>query len=145
MNKDKFIQSYSFLYPNGKANKFCKNVFKVFDPRNSGEIKFAEFMLAISVTTPGMIKKKLNNAFIIYDIDQNGVVDRNEMEKIIAGIYELLDTDMQQHEGKKLAHERVNQIFLSLDKNMDDCLSKDEFIEGCLNDSIIKSILVPSV
>ena len=96
--------------------------FKTFDTDNSGEIgmimiinifvinnyilfvlDFVEFLIAISVTSHGDIREKLNMAFNMYgksnemiidnlklfilfffiDIDKNGRVDAKEMEQIV--------------------------------------------------------------
>jgi Ca2+-binding EF-hand superfamily protein len=54
-----------------------------FFPDSSGEIDFTEFLIAISVTAQGDLRKKLVLAFKMYDVDRNGKVDKKEMEKII--------------------------------------------------------------
>ena len=84
MDKKKFIEVYKQFYPSGKADKFCSHVFKTFDTDNSGEIgktkrmgvtgdrranlvsDFVEFLIAISVTSHGDIREKLNMAFNMY-------------------------------------------------------------------------------
>ena len=147
MNKDEFIEIYTELYPNGKARKFCKQVFKVFDKENTGQIHFSDLMIALSLTSRGDIRKKLSIAFKIYDIDQNGSIDKDEMEKIIDAFYELLDCD---HDSDCRAHntassfERVKAIMSKLDKNNDNCLSREEFINGCLHDPLIRKLLLPN-
>lgn len=72
MDKKRFIDAYKAFYPQGKADKFCNHVFKVFDFDNSGQIDFTEFLIAISVTAQGNAKKKLSMAFKMYDMDKNG-------------------------------------------------------------------------
>jgi Ca2+-binding EF-hand superfamily protein len=46
-------------------------------------LDFVEFLIAISVTSHGDIREKLNMAFNMYDIDKNGKVDSKEMEQIV--------------------------------------------------------------
>ncbi len=72
LDKKKFIDAYKAFYPQGKADKFCHHVFKVFDADGSGTIDFTEFLIAISVTAQGNAKKKLGMAFKMYDMDRNG-------------------------------------------------------------------------
>lgn len=72
MDKKKFIEAYQSFYPQGKADKFCGHVFKVFDVDQSSRIDFTEFLIAISVTSQGDAKKKLSMAFKMYDMDKNG-------------------------------------------------------------------------
>jgi Ca2+-binding EF-hand superfamily protein len=142
MTMERFKLFYNRMYPHGNSDKFCKHAFKLFDHDNSGEITFKEFMLSISIMTFGDIKKKLSLAFQLYDIDQNGFIDRKEMIKVVDAIYSLIDTD---DERRKIVSSSVvvDSIMNNLDCNGDNNLSRDEFIEGCLNDSNIKEILVP--
>lgn len=59
---------YKVFYPQGKAEKFCNHVFKVFDTDGSGLIDFKEFLIAISITAQGDATKKLVLAFKMYDV-----------------------------------------------------------------------------
>lgn len=68
MNKKQFIDAYQAFYPQGKADKFCGHVFKVFDSDNSGQIDFTEFLIAISVSAQGDASKKISLAFKMFKI-----------------------------------------------------------------------------
>lgn len=151
MNREQFLAFYTKLYPNGNASKFCRQVFKVFDTNNNGYIEFKELMMVISVTTMGDVRKKLELAFVLYDLDRNGHIDKREMEKIVSAIYDLLDPKSGGEEAISnttaaslaAASSRVEAIMKKLDKNNDQVLSRDEFINGCLDDLVIREILVP--
>jgi len=142
LDKKKFVDAYKVFYPQGKADKFCNHVFKVFDFDNSGQIDFTEFLIAISVTAQGDAQKKLSMAFKMYDMDKNGRVDKKEMEKIIEAIYDLLGEEHRK--GENSPGERVKTIMLKLDKDQNGYLSEDEFVEGCLADPILRSLLAPN-
>lgn len=144
MNREQFLAFYTKLYPNGNASKFCRQVFKVFDTNGNGVIEFKELMMVISVTTLGDVRKKLELAFVLYDLDRNGLIDKREMEKIVESIYDLLDSSAQNGGvGSSVASDRVSAIMAKLDKNNDQVLSREEFISGCLSDPNIREILVP--
>ncbi|CAF1365003.1 unnamed protein product [Adineta steineri] len=142
LDKKKFIEVYKQFYPTGKADKFCTHVFKTFDTDNSGEIDFVEFLIAISVTSHGDIREKLNMAFNMYDIDKNGSVDSKEMEQIVTAIYDLLGEENRK--GENSPAKRVEKIMKKLDLNGDRSLTKDEFINGCLQDDFLKNLLAPN-
>lgn len=142
LDKKKFVDVYRQFYPHGKADKFCGFVFRTFDSDQSGEIDFIEFLVAISVTSQGDIKDKLKMAFNMYDIDKNGSIDKKEMIKIIEAIYDLLGEENRK--GENSPPNRVNKIMEKLDKDRDGKLSSDEFIEGCLNDEILRHLLAPN-
>ncbi len=137
MNKKKFNETYSFLYPDGKSTNFCNRIFSVFDKQNCNEIEFTDFMIALSLTKPGDPEKKLNNAFYVYDLDKNGLIDKHEMIKLVHSIVELMDSD-----DLDIA-DRVNEIMKKLDIDGDTFLSREEFIKGCLQNEDIKKFLIP--
>jgi len=142
LDKKRFIEVYKVFYPQGKADKFCSHVFKVFDTDSSGEIDFMEFLIAISITAQGDARKKLTLAFKMYDVDKNGKVDKKEMEKIIEAIYDLLGED--QRKGENSPSERVKQIMAKLDKDANGYLSEQEFVDGCIADPKLRGLLAPN-
>lgn len=143
MTRDKFIEMYALFYPSGNAQKFCKQVFRVFDQNNSGYIDFKELMMSVSLTACGDLRKKIELAFRLFDLNRNGLVEEKEMITIVEAIYDLLDYDISRRSGSNSAKERVRNILHQLDKDNNRCLTKDEFIEGCLKDPLIRDLLVP--
>jgi neurocalcin delta len=142
LDKKKFTDVYKEFYPQGKADKFCAQVFNVFDMDQSGKINFIEFLIAISVSTQNDAKKKLRLAFKMYDIDRNGKIDKKEMEKIIVSIYDLLGEENRK--GDNSPKERVAAIFGKLDADKNGYLTEDEFIEGCASDPVLMGFLAPN-
>lgn len=142
LDKKKFTEVYKEFYPQGKADKFCGQVFQVFDLDQSGKINFIEFLIAISTSTQSDPKKKLRLAFKMYDIDHNGKIDKKEMEKIIVAIYDLLGEERRK--GENDPKERVIAIFNKLDANNNGFLTEEEFVEGCSSDPVLMSFLAPN-
>jgi Ca2+-binding EF-hand superfamily protein len=153
MRKKNFRNFYMQLNPKGNSEKFCKYAFRLFDEDNGGYICFKEFILAISITTSGDLVKKLNLAFKLYDIDKDGYVNKKEIVKIMDAMFCLInfhdDCFYDEKESKKyrkwlnlLAEDTVKKLAIHGNTNL---ISRDEFIEGCLNDYTIKETLVPYI
>jgi len=141
LSKEKFKEVYAQFFPGGDPEAFCDHVFRSFDKDGSGSIEFKEFLLAINITSnKGDPKDKLNWAFSMYDIDGNGTIDKAEMESIIKAIYNMLGSAIQDQPIES-PQERTQKIFGKMDVNNDGVLSKEEFVQGCMNDRCLYQML----
>jgi len=140
LSRQKFLEVYSEFFPGGNAEEFCEHVFRTFDTDNGGTIDFKEFLLAINITSSGKVGDKLNWAFSMYDIDGNGTIEKNEMVRIISAIYRMVGNDLKEA-PTETADQRTDKIFIQMDKNKDGVLTKQEFIDGCLADDVLCSML----
>jgi len=143
LDKKKFLEVYKKFYPEGKAEKFCGQVFKTFDSDDNGYIDFVEFLIAVNITSHGDIREKLRLAFDMYDMNKNGKIDKKEMTKVITAIYDLLGEENRK--GDNAPDNRVKKIMDKLDINDDKNISRDEFVEGCLKDDVLRQLLAPNV
>ena len=78
----------------------------------------------------------------MYDSDNNGKIDKKEMEKIIVAIYDLLGETNRK--GENEPKQRVATIFAKLDKDHSGTVTEDEFVNGCINDEVLMKFLAPS-
>ncbi|XP_044596645.1 uncharacterized protein LOC123273311 isoform X2 [Cotesia glomerata] len=101
-----------------------------------------EFLLAIDVTSSGTPEEKLKWAFRMYDVDGNGVIDIQEMTKIVQAIYDMLGACSSNRPADS-AEERAKNIFAKMDENNDGQLTQDEFLKGCLQDEELSKMLAP--
>ncbi|XP_076353808.1 frequenin-2-like isoform X3 [Tachypleus tridentatus] len=108
-----------------------------------GAIEFEEFIRALSVTSRGNVEEKLDWAFKLYDVDNDGYITREEMYSIVDAIYQMLgnQTGENKKENEDTPQERVDKIFQHLDKNHDDKLTLEEFREGSKADEKIVQAL----
>ncbi|XP_022653378.1 frequenin-1-like [Varroa jacobsoni] len=138
MTKDEFAKLYGQFFPPGDQTKFVDYIFNVFDEDKNGVITFKEFIRAISITTKGSIDEKLNWAFDLYDIDNDGFVTRAEMVDIVTAIYVLHG---KAAEGDPVSR-KVDQLFAKLDFDSDARISREEFCEGFKTDPWIRKALL---
>merc|ERR1712157_352864 len=130
LTKVEFAKIYNQFFPHGDPSAFASFVFNVFDDNGDGSIEFEEFLMALSITSRGRLEDKLEWAFRLYDIDNNGLIERSEMLEIVRAIFNMV--------GKKndetTPEERVNKIFELMDTNGDNHLTMEEFLEGAKQD-----------
>ena len=110
--------------------------------------------MAISTSDNGDIKTKLHLAFNMYDSsesylklavcakylnnlvikDQNGRIEKKEMEKIILAIYDL--RGIESRKGENDPKIRAADIFSKMDKDFTNTLNETEFVTGCMQDAV---------
>lgn len=135
-----FLRIYKLFFPQGDPAKFTSLVFKVFDENKDGAIEFEEFIRALSVTSRGNVEEKLHWAFKLYDLDNDGYITREEMYNIVDAIYQMLGNQSTEQDDDS-PQQRVDKIFEQLDKNQDNKLTLEEFMEGSRQDPKIVQAL----
>ncbi|KAK1934500.1 Recoverin family protein [Phytophthora citrophthora] len=109
-------------------------VFDGFDGDHDGFVDFCELSSGISVLCSGSQQEKIKSAFTLFDINQDGVIARDEMETYLASVYRIVfmtsPATMERLGGispEKLAQITTADAFSLADVNQDDCLSFEEF------------------
>lgn len=142
---DQFKNIYVDLFPNGDADLFAENAFRLFDVNNDEVIDFREFITALSVTRRGTIDERLRWVFNVYDKDSNGYISRHEMLVIVTAIFKMCRNiatlPRELYCSEMTPEELVLQMHKKMDKNRDGVLSVDEFIEGAKSNSMFLNIL----
>ncbi|CAF3949433.1 unnamed protein product [Adineta steineri] len=77
----------------------------------------------------------------MYDINDDGTLDKKEIAQIIKLIYEINGkVNLKQELSPQ---DKARMIIEKFDHDGDKKLSREEFINGCLNDSEIRKLLAP--
>ena len=147
MDVEEFKKIYNRMFPSGVDDKYAEHVFRSFDKNKDGQIDFREFVISISITSRGTLEQKLQWAFKVYDIDEDGYITRKEMLEIVKAIFKMsrhnsLSNSLSVSEDIATPEERVDDIIKQLDANMDGKLSEKEFIDGSKNNPDIASKLI---
>ena len=82
------------------------------------------------------VEEKLLWCFKLYDTDNSGVIDREEMGNIMESVYNMLDAVKARPTDDP--KERADTIFTKIDVNNDGELNREEFLMGCQQDQVMK-------
>ncbi|GFN88212.1 neuronal calcium sensor 1 [Plakobranchus ocellatus] len=119
-----FTKIYQQFFPFGDPSKFANFVFNVFDENKHGP--------PWAFCTDNTIR-----AFRLYDLDNDGFITRDELLDIVDAIYRMVGESVTLPEEENTPEKRVNRIFSVMDKNKDDMLTFEEFLEGSKEDPTI--------
>lgn len=87
------------------------------------------------------MEEKLLWSFKLYDLNNDGFIDHDEMLAIVTSIYQMIGSMVELSEDEKTPELRVEKIFNLMDKNEDGKISLQEFQERCkLDPSIINAL-----
>ena len=131
---------YRHIFPDGNTDDFCEHVMRVMDADSNGTVDFREFMIGISITSAGTPEEKLSWVFKMYDVDGGGTVDKTELINVLASISNVMvGSDV---EFVKEAHMRTyEKLFKKLESKSTGEMTEMEFIETCLMDNDLKTLL----
>jgi Ca2+-binding EF-hand superfamily protein len=138
VHEDTFKLIYAQFFPKGAdSNQYAHYVFNTFDPDHTGAITFTDFVIGLSVLARGSIQDKLRWTFSLYDINNDGVITKDELTRIIASIYDLMGKSVEPMIEECTSREHVERVFQKLDLNNDGIITIDEFLDSCLKDETI--------
>ncbi|CAF1065332.1 unnamed protein product [Adineta ricciae] len=137
MNKRQFQNYYLKLRNRPNLQQITDHIFRAFDIDQSGTIDFNEFLIAYIATSEGTPRQKFTYAFEVYDMNDDEIIEKKEIKKILNIICRLLG--FSEHDAASYSR----SMMLSFDTNRDRVLSKSEFVEGCLHDPTLGKLSNP--
>lgn len=138
LTKEDLGKLYKKTFPDGNPDQVVNELFRVYDMDKSGTIDFREFLAGLGVMSKGSEDEKLRLAFEMYDADRSGTIANAELHALVHSIYKA--TAYGKYDPK-VAHTVGEVMFEQLDKNKDNKVSLQEFIDGAKKDpSIIRMI-----
>ena len=136
VTRDEFKDVYKLTFPDNDVDAFSDYIFQAFDNNRDGVLNYKEFIVGLSLTTKCDLDEKLHWAFNFYDEDQSGFISRNELYDVF-NAFDKISTDVKK---TVTLDERVDAVFKLLDKNCDDKITIDEFVEGVKKDKTMKRV-----
>ena len=142
----RFHELYSRIYQTNYSNHLAEHIFNSLDRNKDGFVTFTELMSAISVTSHGTLRAKLEWLFNVYDLDGNGVITLEEIKHMVKCIQSLSErrpavvTSTTNH-GDAVTSEQVEQMFRTVDLDSNGFWSLEEFGLGMLSNPDFVRIL----
>ncbi|KAK7117448.1 hypothetical protein R3I94_022880 [Phoxinus phoxinus] len=115
---------------------YMETLFKSFDTNRDDVIDFMEFVAAVHLVLRGNLEDRLKWSFKVYDRDDSGKLDKQEVKRIIRIICQLKKNNISMTPS-----EICDRIFDLLDENKDGHISLSEFMEGAQKDAWIMDLL----
>lgn len=91
-------------------------------------------MLSLNSLYEQDLVEMLKLAFKIYDINKDGKISQSEMKKIIESFYDARGIKPEMRIGVNSPSNIARENIKTFDKNGDDLIDVNEFIDGCLKD-----------
>ncbi|RMB93021.1 hypothetical protein DUI87_30527 [Hirundo rustica rustica] len=89
VNEETFKQIYAQFFPHGDASTYAHYLFNAFDTTQNGSVKFEDFVMALSILLRGTVHEKLRWTFNLYDINKDGYINKEKMDKNKDGVVTL--------------------------------------------------------
>ncbi|XP_071373316.1 guanylyl cyclase-activating protein 2-like [Centroberyx affinis] len=124
-------------------SEYMDNIFRAFDMNQDNTMDFIEYVAALNLVLRGRLEDKLRWSFKVFDNDDNGRLDRDELRKIVKIIYKIKKGYVSDETGtESLTPEQVcDRIFQEVDANGDGQITLDEFVQGAQRDPWLQNFL----
>ncbi|UJR27051.1 hypothetical protein I4U23_008355 [Adineta vaga] len=143
LDRKTFCEYYQKLYPSKETETSFENIFSMIDTNNDGKIDFNELLVVIVLMSHlNAVESRLAFVFDMFDNSGDGHIDRDELEDVISAIYDR--AGVTDRKGERDPKKRAKAIIDKIDNTGDDKLDKAEFIKGCKDDPVIRSLLAPN-
>ena len=139
LDQKKFVEYYKLFRKKENVEDIALRCFSAFDADKNGFVDFGEFLIAYAATSGADNREKLKYVFDVYDVDNNKVIDEQEIRHVLKSMFTLLGVDEKTTDFERC----IQNIMNSLDENRDTKISKGEFIDGILADSLLYTLLSP--
>ncbi|XP_021757680.1 calcineurin B-like protein 7 isoform X1 [Chenopodium quinoa] len=125
----------------GQRNLFVDRVFKMFDLKNNGVIRFEDFVRSLSIFHPSTPEAdKIAFAFSFYDVQNTGYIEREELKEMLLAIFEELDVKPSDN----LVETILEKTFLEVDLKKDGKIDHEEWREYMAsNPLLMKNMTLP--
>merc|ERR1711983_678703 len=136
MNRKDFKKFIKIALPKINADKMEENLFRMYDTNMDGLISMEEFLIFYHICSEGTPEQNLQKIFRIFDVDNNGVISKPELAKLVKDM-----SGMMAMSGSITEDELVESSWREMDSDRDNCISLDEFVTSVLRHDKFSKLL----
>eukprot|EP00920_Eleutheroschizon_duboscqi_P016014 GHVT01037606.1.p1 GENE.GHVT01037606.1~~GHVT01037606.1.p1 ORF type:complete len:216 (+),score=17.59 GHVT01037606.1:383-1030(+) len=140
LTKEEFVKMYQNIFPSGDAAKFADHVFRTFDKTREGRINFRDFIITLSVQLRGTQAQKMEWLFDLYDYDQCGYIQKDELSKVLE-VLQSFQSGFVPREEAIGADLLADHLMKRAKPANPDRLSKEEFMRSTVDSKTMSLIL----
>lgn len=153
LSKSSFVSVFERISPqphDARLHLCIDSLFHILDANGDGRLDYVELSTGLSVLTGGSKKEKLASAFALLDLDGNGTIDRDELERYCTSVYRVMYSDPQSKQrlgGKsisQLAKETADEVMLQAHLTTPGQLTLEEFERWIEGDSTGGALVEPA-
>jgi len=127
VDKEDFVDMFSNYNKSAKALLFLDHIFRTWDFETNGNLKFHDFLQALSVTARGSKQQRSEYLFQLYDADQSGEITIEEFSSLL------------KLRLRKIELTNLEDIFKAIDVDGNGSVDHEEFVKACsTNKSLVK-------
>eukprot|EP00762_Andalucia_godoyi_P002456 ANDGO_02815.mRNA.1 Neurocalcin homolog len=115
-------------------------MFRAFDADGTGSLDRREFMTTMGMMMRGTLSEKMDFCFRVYDMNQDGEIDRRECRKLLTDSFNVQKA-FNPNAARENVDEIVEAILAKLDKNRDGGITFDEYRSVVLRDPLVLQIV----
>jgi len=105
--------------------KIIEGLFRVFDFAGNNIVSEPEWIRGLSIFVRGKFEERLNVVWQVYDMNEDGVISREEMYTLLQDC--LVKTKVDDNDTEEAVKDLVEMLFRKLDVNHDGIVDKEDF------------------
>ncbi|XP_056326174.1 recoverin b [Danio aesculapii] len=143
ISREQFQSIYASFFPDADPGAYAQHVFRSFDANSDGTLDFKEYIVALHLTSSGKTVEKLEWAFALYDVDQNGSITKNEIHEIVKSIFNMISKEDQKNlpADENTPEKRTDKIWDFFGKKENGKITEGEFIQGVMDNKNILRLI----